>query len=98
MNQLEILRRQWMAEAKPQIEKFRIAEDIVARCGCRFCPWRQNWMVSGIGLIQECDKASKLADVSLHYWAVHAEAARADAQNQLEEVIKMMAWKQAHAR
>ena len=91
MTDLDAYRRRLLAEARPKMEKYRIGEDLVVRCGCRFCPWRENWMVSGVGLIQECDMAQRLAEHSLTHWAIHTESARLDAEKKLEQLVALLA-------
>jgi hypothetical protein len=91
MSDLDAYRRRLLAESRTKIEKYRIGEDLVVHCGCRFCPWQENWMLSGVGLIQECDMSQRLAELSLVHWAIHTESARLDAEKKLEQLVALLA-------
>jgi hypothetical protein len=93
------LRRRLLRESRTQLEKDRYAENIKARCGCTFVPWQKKefkGFIRGVGLIQECDQSQRLCEVSLAAWETHTYFAREDAENRLEEIIRLIASGRLH--
>lgn len=87
------LRQRLIRESRPQLERERYAEDIRARCGCTFIPWQRKQgplYLKGVGLIQECDQSQRLCEISMAAWEVHTFMAREDAENRLEEIIRLL--------
>lgn len=102
MNQpLVELRLRLLKEARVQLERDRYAENIRASCGCIFIPWQRKEhgvFLRGVGLAQECDQSNRLCEVSMGAWETHTFFAREDAENRLEEIIRLIIGRQLHVR
>lgn len=92
-------RRRLILQTRTIMEHDRCGPDLKARCGCVFLPWRHPSDLgskSGVGLIEECDQAQRLFELAIHpphqtaQWETHVFLAREDAENKLEEIIRLL--------
>lgn len=93
-------RRRLIKQTRAIFEHDRCGPNLVARCGCTFIPWRHAHeslgLKNGIGLIEECDQAQRLFELAIHpphqtaQWEAHVFLAREDAENKLEEIIRLL--------
>jgi hypothetical protein len=84
-----------LKEARLQLERDRYGPDLMARCGCVFLPWQRKEFggkyLRGVGLIIQCDQSNRLMEFSLAHWETHTYLAREDAENRLEEIVRLLA-------